>query len=85
MGELSSESEERVVEQLILIEWVRDLDSVSYRIVCHLCGCSVEEAKDIVRSLVDRRLIEKVGGYPNPGARLDSYRSAWMKGSVPTG
>ena len=85
MGGLSPESEERVVEQLISIEWVRDLDSVSYRIVCQLCKCSVEEAKDIVRSLVDRRRIEKVGGHPGPGARLDSYRSAWMKGSVPNG
>ena len=81
MGGLSPESEERIVEQLIPIEWVRDLDSVSYRIVCQLCEWSVEEAKGIVRSLVDRRRRRA----PKPGARVDSFRSAWMKGSVPNG
>ena len=81
MGKLTPESEERVIEQLISIEWVRDLDSVSYGIVGRVCSCSLEEATDILRELVDRRLIERVGVHPRPSERFDSFRCAWVKGS----
>jgi hypothetical protein len=81
VGKLTPEAEERLIEQLISIEWVRDLDSLSCEIVSRVCYCSLEEATDILQGLVDRRLIERVGVHPRPSERFDSFRCAWVKGS----
>lgn len=75
---LSPELERRLVEALVSIDWVRDLNSISYTVVVRLCDCSLEQAEIIVQDLVDRGLIEQIGGNPTTGAPLDSFRLKWM-------
>ena len=83
MAEISPEVEERIVEQLTAIGWIRDLDGVSLPIVGRLCNCTAEEAAAILQKLVELRIIERVsesGGRPHDGVSMDSYRWAWVKG-----
>ena len=79
MSPLSPELERRLVEALVSIDWARDLNSISYRVVRRLGECSLEQAEVIVQDLVDRGLIEQFGGNPTRGAPLDSFRLKWIK------
>jgi hypothetical protein len=76
---MSPELERRLVEALVSIDWARDLNSISCRVVQRLCDCSLEQAQVIVQGVVDRGLIEQFGGNPTIGAPLDSFRLKWVK------
>jgi hypothetical protein len=83
MPHLSAQQEERIIDDLTALDWVRDLEGRSTQLISERLDCSAEDASSILERLQAQGLIERVsasGGTPAANRTLDSYSWKWVRG-----